>query len=222
MTECRMDVSLLVENHIGAITDSLASLAGSADRLASWGQTLAWRLVAGHRLLAAGNGGSAAEAQHLTAELLGRFDEEREPFSAIALHADSSSITAIGNDYGFQNVFARQVRAHGRPGDVLVLLSTSGHSPNLLAAAEMARECGVTTWAFTGAAPNPLADLVDECIAVDGPPASVQECHLIAVHALCQAFDVTVTELHSQSLTPDPFRPDERAASLGQAERWLA
>ena len=92
----------------------------------------------GQRLLAAGNGGSAAEAQHLTAELVGRFDGERVPFSAISLHAETSAVTAIANDYGYDDVFARQVRAHGRSGDVLMLLSTSGKSPNLLRAAEAA------------------------------------------------------------------------------------
>ena len=93
-------------------------------------------LAAGGRLLAAGNGGSAAQAQHLTAELVGRYRDERPGYSAIALHADTSTLTAVGNDYGFDSLFARQVTAHGRPGDILILLSTSGRSPNLLAAAE--------------------------------------------------------------------------------------
>ena len=118
-----------------------------------------WRAgcCAGQRLLAAGNGGSAAEAQHLTAELVGRFDGERVPFSAISLHAETSAVTAIANDYGFEELFARQVRAHGRSGDVLMLLSTSGKSPNLLRAAEAAARLNITTWALTGPAPNPLA-----------------------------------------------------------------
>lgn len=101
----------------------------------------------------AGNGGSAAEAQHLTAELVGKLHDDRQPLSAIALHAETSALTAIANDYGYTDVYARQVRAHGRPGDVLLLLSTSGTSPNLVAAAQAARDVGVTTWALTGAAP---------------------------------------------------------------------
>ncbi len=124
---------------------------------------------AGGRLLACGNGGSAAEAQHLTGELVGRFRHERRPLSAIALHADTSATTAIVNDYGDHEVFARQVAAHGRPGDVLVCLSTSGSSQNVVAAAKAAHELGVTTWALTGPAPNPLAALCDEAVTVEAP-----------------------------------------------------
>ena len=127
-----------VESHLDDVLPALASLRGQAGRLAAWGEELARRLLGGHRLLVAGNGGSAAEAQHLTAELVGRFDGERVPFSALALHAESSAMSAIANDYGFEEVFARQVRAHGRAGDILLLLSTSGRSPNLARAAEAA------------------------------------------------------------------------------------
>ncbi|CAM5680972.1 D-sedoheptulose 7-phosphate isomerase OS=Streptomyces griseomycini OX=66895 GN=FHS37_002862 PE=4 SV=1 [Streptomyces griseomycini] len=109
-------------------------------------------LGGGGRLLAAGNGGSAAQAQHLTAEIVGRYRDDRPPFSAIALHADTSSTTAIANDYGVDEVFARQVRAHGREGDVLMLLSTTGASANLLSAADAARAAGVRVWALTGCA----------------------------------------------------------------------
>lgn len=126
-----------------------------------------WRIPVGRRIsnvqiAACGNGGSAAEAQHLTGELVGRFRSERRPLSAIALHTDTSAGTAIVNDYGETELFARQVRAHGRSDDVLVLLSTSGASPNVLAAAKAAHDIGVTTWAMTGPAPNPLAALCDD------------------------------------------------------------
>ena len=141
------------------------------------------------RLLAAGNGGSAAQAQHLTAELVGRYRADRPPFSAICLTAETSSLTAIANDYGYDQVFARQVRAHGRPGDVLVLLSTSGSSPNLAAAADAAHEAGVTVWALTGPGPNALTRIADDAIALPGPAATVQEAQLTAVHALCRVFD---------------------------------
>ncbi|MCC9305907.1 SIS domain-containing protein [Kitasatospora sp. RB6PN24] len=161
--------------------------------LTRWGEALAGLLPAGGRLLAAGNGGSAAQAQHLTAELVGRYAGDRPAFSAISLHAETSSLTAIGNDYGFDQVFARQVEAHGRPGDVLLLLSTSGHSRNLLAAADLGRATGLGVWAMTGPPPNPLAQRVDEALAVPAAQAAtVQEVHLVAVHVLCEAFDAAL------------------------------
>ncbi|MDQ1623882.1 MAG: D-sedoheptulose 7-phosphate isomerase, partial [Actinomycetota bacterium] len=127
-----------VRGHLDQVLPALESLRSQAHQLAAWGEELALRLLGGQRLLAAGNGGSAAEAQHLTAELVGRFDADRRPFSAISLHAETSAVTAIANDYGFEELFARQVRAHARSGDILMLLSTSGKSPNLLRAAEAA------------------------------------------------------------------------------------
>lgn len=179
--------------HIQALTTALPLL--DTGRLQTWGRLLADRLPAGARLLVAGNGGSAAEAQHLTSELVGRFRTERAPLSAIALHTDSSSVTAITNDYGASEVFARQVRAHGRPGDVLLLLSTSGTSPNVLAAAQTGRELGLTVWALTGPAPNPLAEAADQAVCVDADQvATVQECHLVAVHVLCAAVDDHLTD----------------------------
>jgi D-sedoheptulose 7-phosphate isomerase len=181
-----------VRVHLDNVLPALDSLRTQSGHLAAWGVELAHRLLAGHRLLAAGNGGSAAEAQHLTAELVGRFDGERVPFSAISLHAESSAMTAIANDYGYDEVFARQVRAHGRAGDVLVLLSTSGQSPNLLRAAEAAAQRGVATWALTGPGPNPLATACDEAVLVDALNANAQEGHLIALHALCRAFEAEI------------------------------
>ena len=176
--------------HLAELAGPLRDLHGQAARLDVWGRRLTDVLLRGGRLLAAGNGGSAAEAQHLTSELVGRYRDDRPPFSAIALHAESSAMTAIANDYGIEEVFARQVRAHGRPGDVLVLLSTSGRSANVLAAADAASESGLATWALTGPAPNPLTERVDEHLAVDSPhTATVQEIHLISVHLICAAVD---------------------------------
>lgn len=183
----------IVSDHVDALAPVLAALRQEAAHLAVWGTELMRRLDAGHRLLVAGNGGSAAEAQHLSAELVGRFDGERRPFSAIALHADTSSMTAIGNDYGFDQVFARQVHGHGRTGDLLLLLSTSGRSRNLLEAARAAAHIGMTSWALTGGGPNPLARLCDDSICLPGIPANVQEAQLVAVHALCRVFDHEVT-----------------------------
>jgi len=182
----------VVRAHLGGLRTTLDGLAGESRRVERWGTELATRLRRGQRLFAAGNGGSAAEAQHLTAELVGRYRGEREPLSAIALHADTSTITALGNDYGYEEVFARQVRAHGRPGDVLILLSTSGRSPNLVAAAEAGRSLGLTVWALTGPGPNPLAAASSEALCLPGVTPSVQEAHLVTVHLLCEVVDRTL------------------------------
>ncbi|APY85688.1 SIS domain-containing protein [Streptomyces alfalfae] len=164
-------------------------------RIAEWGGRLAAALHAGNRLLVAGNGGSAAQAQHLTAELVGRYQRERPAYSAIALHAETSAMTAIGNDYGFEHVYARQVTAHGRPGDILLLLSTSGRSANLITAAVAGRAAGLRVWALTGPGPNPLAEAAHDWLSVAGETtATVQEAHLVAVHLLCEAFDAAVAE----------------------------
>jgi phosphoheptose isomerase len=179
-----------VSDHLTQLRQALDDIERQAPELERWGAALADWLGGGGRLLAAGNGGSAAEAQHLTAELVGRFEGERRPLSAIALHAETSSVTAIGNDYGGDEVFARQAAAHGRPGDVLLLLSTSGRSPNLLRAADRAAVLGLRVWALTGAAPNPLARAAHRAITISAASTSaVQEVHLVAVHALCAAID---------------------------------
>jgi D-sedoheptulose 7-phosphate isomerase len=176
--------------HLAELERPLRDLRRDAPRLELWGRRLAGVLVDGGRLLTAGNGGSAAEAQHLAAELVGRYRDERAPLSAIALCAESAAVTAIGNDYGAEEMFARQVRAHGRPGDVLIALSTSGCSPNVLAAVDAAAETGMVSWALTGAPGNPLALRADDCLAVDSPhTATVQEIHLIAIHLVCASVD---------------------------------
>jgi phosphoheptose isomerase len=180
------------------LVESLAAirrLDAHVARLDAWADELADRLTAGGRALVAGNGGSAALGQHLTAELVGRFRDDRPAFSALALHAETSSVTAIGNDYGYEAVFARQVEAHGRKGDLLVLLSTSGRSANLLAAADTGRRLGLRCLAMTGPAPNPLAMRCHDSVALDVPSsAAVQEAQQVAVHLLCAAFDERVNE----------------------------
>ncbi|WP_420367692.1 D-sedoheptulose-7-phosphate isomerase [Curtobacterium sp. L1-20] len=191
-TETATDSAQVVLDHVAASVPVIASLVDHKDHIADWADDIAARLVAGRRLLAAGNGGSAAEAQHLTSELTGRFDGDRPAYSAISLHAESSAVTAIGNDYGYDEVFARQVSAHARAGDVVVLLSTSGKSPNLLRAAQAARAVGARAIAMTGARPNPLAEAVDDAICIDGPSANVQEAQLVLVHALCRAMEPTL------------------------------
>jgi len=185
----------LLSDHLLELRAALADLERHEAVLHTWAWQLAEVFANRGRLLAAGNGGSAAEAQHLTAELVGRFQVERAPLSAIALHAETSSLTALLNDFAAEEVFARQVAAHGRPGDVLILLSTSGRSANLLRAADTARGCGLLVWALTGPAPNPLALRADAAVAVDSPsPTAVQEAHLVAVHALCAATERRLTE----------------------------
>jgi D-sedoheptulose 7-phosphate isomerase len=186
-------VTDLLGTHLDALTAASQELRAAAGQLAAWGTELAVTLSRGGRLLAAGNGGSAAEAQHLTAELVGKLDAEREPLSALALTADSSTLTALGNDYGFAEVFARQVRAHGRPGDILMLFTTSGRSANLLAGVDAAARAGVRTWALTGPTPNPLADRVDRVLAVPSPHSQVvQELQLTAIHVLCGYVDAAL------------------------------
>ena len=177
-------------DHFEALARAARTANAYAATVTTWGTELARRFQAGAQLLACGNGGSAAEALHLTGELLGRFRFDRRPLPAVALGADLAAATAIGNDYGAEEVFARQVRAYGRPGDVLVAFSTSGTSPNVLAAAEAAREVGVTGWGLTGPGPNPLTAVTDDAIAVAAEStATVQEVHLSIVHALCLTLD---------------------------------
>jgi D-sedoheptulose 7-phosphate isomerase len=183
------DVLTSLADHVDRLADALPALRRARPVLARWGEVLAGRLLGGARLLAAGNGGSAAEAQHLTAELVGRFDRERRPLSAIALHADTSSLSAIGNDYGYSEVYARQVRGHARPGDVVLLFSTSGRSENLLAAAGAAHEVGALSWALTGPGPNPLARMCTDAVCLPGDTATVQEMHLVALHMVCRAVE---------------------------------
>jgi D-sedoheptulose 7-phosphate isomerase len=180
----------VIATHFDDLIDAVGRTSADVDRVTQWGRHLAGVLTGGGRLLACGNGGSAAEAQHLTAELVGRFRDERIPLSAISLHADTSALTAIANDYGEEEMFARGVRAHGRFGDVLVALSTSGTSRNVLSAVKAAHDVGMVTWAFTGRQPNPLAGTCHDAICVDAPgTATVQEVHLVLVHALCMAVD---------------------------------
>ncbi|MFF9281603.1 D-sedoheptulose-7-phosphate isomerase [Streptomyces griseosporeus] len=200
-----------VAGHCDELLDALHRFRERAALTERWGERLAAVLGGGGRLLAAGNGGSAAQAQHLTAELVGRYRDDRPPFSALALHADTSSTTAIANDYGVDEVFARQVRAHGRPGDVLMLLSTSGASANLLSAAAAGRAAGLSVWALTGPAPNPLMAGSDEALCVSGAStATVQEVHLVAVHMICEAFDAAVERWQSASGRPEQQRGLDR------------
>lgn len=142
----------------------------------------------GGKLLTFGNGGSAADAQHFAAEMVGRFRRDRRALPAIALTVDSSALTSIGNDYGYQEVFARQVRALAVPGDMVVGISTSGTSPNVLAGLVAARQAGARTVLFTGATPRP--QVADHCLAVpSGTTSRIQEMHLFLLHLLSEVVD---------------------------------
>jgi D-sedoheptulose 7-phosphate isomerase len=147
-------------------------------------------LSAGHVLLLCGNGGSAADAQHIAAEFTVRFLNDRTALRAMALATDCSSLTATGNDLGFERVFARQLEAHGRPGDVLIAISTSGNSPNILAALDVARTSQVRTIAMTGAGGGKAASRADHLLAVPSTStARIQEMHILIGHALCGAVE---------------------------------
>ncbi len=203
--------------HVQALAQALTEFGPAAEIAADWGTRLAGALSGGSRLLVAGNGGSAAQAQHLSAEIVGRYRTDRAPFSAVALHSEPSALTAIMNDYGIEEVFARQVQAHGRPGDVCVLMSTSGRSPNMVAAAVRARECGLRTWAMTGPVPNPLAEVAEEALPIWCPvTATVQELHLVALHLICEAMDAELARSEAELARSEA----ELARSEAELARW--
>lgn len=183
---------------LGRIDEAFAGIQSLAERMrgetvesvARAASLIHQSIADGGKILACGNGGSAAEAQHFVGELVGRFLTEREPLPAVALTVDTSVLTAVGNDYGYDEVFARQVRAIGNPGDVLLALSTSGRSRNVLAALSAAREQNLATIALLGSeAPSELTD-VDLVITIpDSSMPRVQEMHLAILHIICDLVD---------------------------------
>jgi D-sedoheptulose 7-phosphate isomerase len=179
-------IEAMWDEHVRVAT-ALRDLAPDVDRVVG---IIARSLGAGGTLLVCGNGGSAADAQHIVAELTGRFFRDRRPLRALALHANTSSLTAIGNDYGYDEVFAREVGAHGRPGDVLLALSTSGNSRNVLRAIEAARDKRMSVIGLTGEIGGKMRDLCDVCLCV--PSAStprIQECHILVGHTICELLE---------------------------------
>ena len=189
MSTCilRGNLERSIEVHNRLLSTCLPGLIAAADALVS-----AYR--AGHKALFVGNGGSAADAQHLAAEFVGRYLRQRGPMPALALNANSSAVTAIGNDYGYDQVFARQLEALAAPGDVAVGISTSGNSANVIEAVRCARRMGLFTIALTGISGGRLRDLVHVLIAVpsDETPR-IQECHILIGHALCDAVEQAAT-----------------------------
>jgi D-sedoheptulose 7-phosphate isomerase len=168
-----------------AVEKAMADAAFMAAILSA-SQKISASLKAGGKVLFAGNGGSAADAQHLAAEFVGRFIRDRAPLPAIALTTDTSALTAIGNDYGFDQVFARQVGALGQPGDVIVGISTSGKSPNILSALKVAQERKLVTIGFTRSGQTPMDTLCDVVIgAPSEETALIQQLHITVGHAIC-------------------------------------
>lgn len=182
--------------HFQSSLDGLTKAAQSADLRATThtiARTVADALKAGNKLLLIGNGGSAADAQHIAAEIVGRYKQERPGWAAIALTTDTSALTAIANDYGFEQIFARQVQGLAKRGDVLFALTTSGRSPNILAALKIARDLGVTTIGFTGTKGESLRASCDHLFVAptDDTPV-IQQVHMMAMHAICDEVEQTL------------------------------
>ncbi len=183
----RIEESIAVKQQMLSDPALLASVAEVAERC---GQSL----VQGGKLLFAGNGGSAADAQHLAAEIVGRFERERDAWAAIALTTDTSLLTAVANDYGYNEIFARQVAGLGREGDVFFGISTSGNSPSVVRAVSVCRERGILTVGMTGANESELSRLCDYCFAVPArKTARIQEAHILLGHILCELIETRLT-----------------------------
>lgn len=209
----------VIERHLAESAATKRRLAeAQADAIAAAGQLVTEALRRGRKLLLAGNGGSAADAQHIAAEFVGRFRRERRSLPAIALTTDTSAITAIGNDYGFEQIFARQVLGLGEPGDVLVAISTSGNSPNILRAVEAAAGRGMRVIGLMGGEGGVLKGRCDVAIVVPSTVvAHIQESHITCLHAICELADATL----SGPAGPRPVAPAARkVVTLAEARAW--
>jgi len=183
-------VSGVIAAELRGAVEAMAGLVALSAQVIRAAEVLKAALASGHTVFACGNGGSAGEAQHFMTELSGRFRVERRGLAGVSLNSDGTALTAIGNDYGFERVFARQLEALARPGDVLVGLSTSGNSANVLRALELAREMGVSRIGLTGRDGGAMGPLCEVEIRVPlKDTARIQESHLAIIHALCAALD---------------------------------
>ena len=174
----------------------LAALAVMAAPLEAAAHRMVHSMAAGGKVMACGNGGSAADSQHFAAEMLNRFEKERPPLAAIALTTDTSTLTSIANDYRYDDVFAKQVQALGKPGDVLLAISTSGNSPNVIEAIRTAHARGISVVALTGKQGGKIAALLGPndihlCVTAERT-ARIQEVHLLAIHCLCDGVDALI------------------------------
>lgn len=168
-------------------TETVAEMTVCARAVLQAAELMTETLSQGGRVLFCGNGGSAADAQHLAAELSGRYLKDRKPLDGVALTCNSSAVTAVANDYGYEEAFARQVEAHGRRGDVLVAISTGGNSPNVVNAAKRAKDIGISVVAMTGSSECELAGFADVVIAVPSTNTPrIQEMHIFAGHTICE------------------------------------
>jgi D-sedoheptulose 7-phosphate isomerase len=189
----------MLENEIVSIFEESANLKKEfvyeyAEDIVNLGILIGKRLKLGNKLLICGNGGSAADSQHFAAEVVGRFEKERKGFSAIALTTDTSALTAIGNDYGFDKVFSRQVEALGQKGDIMIGISTSGNSKNVIEAVKVAKGLGIFTVGLLGKDGGQLKDLVDKAFIVrSNNTARIQEIHITFIHAICRVLDLYLT-----------------------------
>lgn len=178
----------LFEKHTKELVTLLGNLGHFHKQVASASAHLREAFSKGHTMYVAGNGGSASEAQHLAEEFIGRYRTNRTPYPAISLTADSNSITCIGNDFGFDEIFSRQIEALGKEGDVFVALSTSGNSENILKAVSAARANGMTIIALTGTT-GKLREVADVAIECPSPTERMQELHLHTIHLICESFE---------------------------------
>jgi D-sedoheptulose 7-phosphate isomerase len=184
----RANIESSIETHTRLMSACLPDLTVAAEALVAAFRT-------GHKALFFGNGGSAADAQHLAAEFVGRYMRERAPLPALALNANTSAVTAIANDHGYEQVFARQLEAFGSPGDVAFAISTSGNSPSIVEAVRCARRLRLFTIGLTGASGGLLRDLVDVLIAIPSEATPrIQECHILLGHALCDAVEQALAD----------------------------
>ena len=188
----QVDKILAIWNEHLEVAKTLPALASAVSRAVD---LIYSSLAAGGQLLIAGNGGSAADAQHIAAELTGRFLLERQPLRAIALHGNTSALTAIGNDYGYEHVFARELAAHARPDDVLLAISTSGNSRNILCAIEAARQRKVNVIGLTGESGGQMQSTCDVCLCVPSrSTARIQEMHITIGHAICELLEARLAK----------------------------
>lgn len=184
----KRSIDEIFDTHMALLDDVRAQCSAA---IADAADLLVQTLNQGHRVLLCGNGGSAADCQHMAAEIVGRFECERGGLPALALTTDGAILTSLGNDFGFEAIFQRQVQAHGRAGDLLWAYSTSGRSENVLQAVAVAQQQGMRTLALTGAGPNALSDIADLSICVPSKvTARIQEMHGLIGHMLCAAVDV--------------------------------
>jgi len=203
-----------------ALTDGLrVKMALDPAPIARAAELMRDAVLAGHKVLLCGNGGSAADAQHIAAELVGRFVVERRPLPAISLTTDTSALTAIANDYGYEHVFARQVDALGAPGDVLIAITTSGSSKNVVAAVEIARDRGMKVIGLTGAKGAAFVATCDAGVAVPSTiTARIQECHIAIGHLLCEVLDEAFAP--SPALVVGNGQAPAKVRSLDELVAW--